>query len=75
METSLLQCPKVVFFSPSLVSTTLQYSLQKSLGFHSQWYRVLAIGLNFFIFFFDEKINDRVDQNSMATGTVEPIKI
>ena len=59
----------------TLVSTTLQYSLQKSLGFHRQWYRVLAIGLNFFTFFFEEKINDRVDQNPMANGTVGPIKI
>ena len=59
----------------ALVSTTLQYSLRKLLGFHRQWYRVLAIGLTFFIFFFDENINDRVDQNPMATGTVLPIKI
>ena len=62
-------------FGEPLVSTTLQYSLRKSLRFHRQWYRVLAIGLNFFIIFFEEKINDRVDQNPMATGTVGPIKI
>ena len=59
----------------TLVSTTLQNSLRKLLGFHRQWYRVLAIVLTFFTFFFEEKINDRVDQNPMATGTVGPIKI
>ena len=64
-----------VHVSTSLHHPTCKNRLQKSLGFHRQWYRVLAIGLHFFTFFFEEKIDDRVDQNPMATGTVGPIKI
>ena len=59
----------------TLVSATLQYSLRKSLGFYRQWYRVFGNRVAFFHFISEEKINDTVEQNPIATGTVEPIKI
>ena len=55
--------------------TSLHHPTKKLAKIARVSYRVLAIGLNFFTFFFEEKINDRVDQNPMATGTVGPIKI
>ena len=58
-----------------LVSATLQYSLRKSLGFYRQWYRVFGNRVAFFHFISEEKINGRVDQNPVATGTVGLIKI
>ena len=59
----------------TLVSATLQYSLRKSLGFYRQWYRVFGNRVAFFHFISEEKINDKVDQNPMATSTVGPIEI
>ena len=58
----------------ALVSATLQYSLRKSLGFYRQWSRVFGNRVAFFHFISKEKINDRIDQNPMATGTVGPIE-
>ena len=58
----------------TLVSATLQYSLRKSLGFYRPWYRVFGNRVAFFHFISEEKINDRVDQNPMATGTVGSIE-
>ena len=61
--------------SQTLVSATLQYSLRKSIGFYRQWYSVFGNRVEFFHFISEEKINDRVDQNPMATGTVGTIEI